>query len=280
MNIEKFGKGGVEQKIDLRNYRFETVVPTAGLLPSKFEIVFGGKIKNQDGSGSCVSQATSYYAEILNFKETGEWVSLSPKFLYSQCHLNPMGSYVKDNMILMKSKGICTEQDLSSYENGNPPTEDFMIRKQDITAQAYDESTMYEAKDYYTWGSPTLDMYKQAIVNNNGCIIISWGNNQCWQNAEIDLPAYRQQMVWQHGILLIGYDDSKKCFKFINSWGTEWGDNGYGYLPYEYVTQGYVTNPFTMIDQSNQIYTLKKKIISLALNAIELLKQKINSYKK
>lgn len=29
-----------------------------------------------------------------------------------------------------------------------------------------------------------------------------------------------------HAICLIGYDDSKGAFKFINSWGTDWGLNG------------------------------------------------------
>jgi hypothetical protein len=31
----------------------------------------------------------------------------------------------------------------------------------------------------------------------------------------------------------IGYDDSTAHFKFVNSWGADWGDNGFGYLPYE-----------------------------------------------
>lgn len=38
-----------------------------------------------------------------------------------------------------------------------------------------------------------------------------------------------------HAILICGYDDSKQRFKFQNSWGSNWGDNGHGYLPYSYV---------------------------------------------
>ncbi|MBQ8107676.1 MAG: InlB B-repeat-containing protein, partial [Ruminococcus sp.] len=36
----------------------------------------------------------------------------------------------------------------------------------------------------------------------------------------------------RHALCLIGYDDSLQAFKFINSWGTDWGLNGYGYISY------------------------------------------------
>jgi C1A family cysteine protease len=38
-----------------------------------------------------------------------------------------------------------------------------------------------------------------------------------------------------HAILLVGFTDSNKLFKFQNSWGKNWGDFGYGYIPYDYV---------------------------------------------
>jgi GNAT superfamily N-acetyltransferase len=39
--------------------------------------------------------------------------------------------------------------------------------------------------------------------------------------------------VGSHTVLLIGYDDLKAEFKFQNSWGVNWGDRGFGYIPYE-----------------------------------------------
>ena len=32
-----------------------------------------------------------------------------------------------------------------------------------------------------------------------------------------------------------------------NSWGTAWGDNGYDYLPYEYVLKGIATDWWTLL---------------------------------
>lgn len=283
MDIQEFGKGALTQPVALKDFRLEAI-PTAVVLPKNFEIVYGGRIKNQNGSGSCVAQACAYYAEVLNFKETKQWVNLSPKFVYSQTHQNPTGSYIKDAMGCIRSKGICEEIYLPSYDNGNPPSDAFMQRREDITADAYENAFTYIAKSYVTWDNTKLEKYKRAIIEGSGCVVASWGNNYCWgigmTNGMVLLPAYRSQMVWQHGIYLIGYNDEKKEFKFINSWGLDWGFSGYGYLPYEYVTQGYVSNPMTMIDMSNQVYSIKKQLVGLMLNVIELLKEKIANYKR
>lgn len=31
----------------------------------------------------------------------------------------------------------------------------------------------------------------------------------------------------------MGYDDAKSRFKFMKSWGADWGDDGFGYLTYD-----------------------------------------------
>ena len=35
-----------------------------------------------------------------------------------------------------------------------------------------------------------------------------------------------------HAILIVGYDDNYNAFKFINSWGQNWGNGGYGWISY------------------------------------------------
>jgi C1A family cysteine protease len=38
-----------------------------------------------------------------------------------------------------------------------------------------------------------------------------------------------------HAVLVVGYDDKKKRFRFQNSWGTDWGARGFGYFTYDYM---------------------------------------------
>lgn len=39
--------------------------------------------------------------------------------------------------------------------------------------------------------------------------------------------------VWgNHFVAFVGYDEVTKKFKYINSWGDQWGENGFGYMDY------------------------------------------------
>ncbi|MBL7766454.1 MAG: C39 family peptidase [Chitinophagaceae bacterium] len=36
-----------------------------------------------------------------------------------------------------------------------------------------------------------------------------------------------------HAMVVIGYDEGKQAFELLNSWGTKWGNDGYGWIKYE-----------------------------------------------
>lgn len=40
----------------------------------------------------------------------------------------------------------------------------------------------------------------------------------------------------KHAVLIMGYNDSTSAFLIKNSHGPDWGDGGYAWLPYDYVT--------------------------------------------
>ena len=60
----------------------------------------------------------------------------------------------------------------------------------------------------------------------------------------IQMPRAKEQVLGGHAIVIVGYDDEQKRVKFVNSWGAGWGDHGFGYLPYDYVTK-YMSDAWT-----------------------------------
>ena len=54
-------------------------------------------------------------------------------------------------------------------------------------------------------------------------------------NGVVPYPANPDEIYGGHALCVIGYDDSKQRVMFKNSWGEEWGNYGYGSVPYQYI---------------------------------------------
>jgi C1A family cysteine protease len=60
----------------------------------------------------------------------------------------------------------------------------------------------------------------------------------------VPLPTRRDPMVGGHAVLAVGYEHAQRRFIFRNSWGSTWGDRGYGYLPYAFIASPSLTWDF------------------------------------
>jgi C1A family cysteine protease len=51
----------------------------------------------------------------------------------------------------------------------------------------------------------------------------------------IPMPGPTEQKDGGHAMLIVGYNNADRTFLVRNSWGTEWGQQGYGTMPYDYI---------------------------------------------
>jgi C1A family cysteine protease len=51
----------------------------------------------------------------------------------------------------------------------------------------------------------------------------------------LQMPGPTDSLIGGHALVIVGFDDAKKLYKIRNSWGTNWGLNGYFYAPYAYI---------------------------------------------
>ena len=82
---------------------------------------------------------------------------------------------------------------------------------------------------------------------------------QAAEDGCIPFPGERDRTVGGHAVLAVGYDDglevtnqvggetTKGAVLIRNSWGSDWGEKGYGWLPYEYVQQGLAADWWSLL---------------------------------
>lgn len=67
------------------------------------------------------------------------------------------------------------------------------------------------------------------------------------QSGVVPLPKLDEKVIGGHAVMAVGYDDSRNVLIARNSWGHAWGDQGYFYLPYEYLIERGLARDFWTI---------------------------------
>lgn len=76
------------------------------------------------------------------------------------------------------------------------------------------------------------------------------------QSAEIPFPTAADAILGGQAVTAVGYDDrlrirsDKGALLVRNSWGENWGDRGYGWLPYSYVNERLAVDFWTLLKPS------------------------------
>lgn len=232
------GTGAIRDVYDPRDYQWSEIAH--GSTPFNWVKGFDieekvGKLlpKDQNGSSSCGGQAWSMYSAVLEALATGTLEERSAKFIYAQTAVPGGGSAGRTNCELCKKSGVCIEPLCPSYENGNPPSESFMTRKEDIT-----EGALWDAKKNkersYAFVNSDIDEIAQAVEINGGCVIgISGENNGTWLTPFPKPPLHEG---WRHWVYVgkAKIINGKKMLGLINSWGEDCGEDGWQWVGEDY----------------------------------------------
>ena len=200
------------------------------------------EIGDQGHQHSCVAWATAYaFKGFAEKKENGSNLKFSPSFVYNQINNGKdQGSFFEDALRVLSQQGASPWDDMPYIES-------------DYTTQP-SETVKQKAKPYciFQWRRiNTADMKEVKMFLNAGFPIIIGANvDEGFQagkrNGSDDYvwKSYSGKDLGGHAMLVVGFDDSKNAFKVMNSWGRNWGNNGYGWIDYQFfekaVTAGYI----------------------------------------
>jgi len=233
---------------DLRDHIFYSAsYKKAEQLPTKVDLQDKcSPIVDQGELGSCTANAIASGLREYLLKNKATWIALSRLFLYwEERNLEgtvneDSGAEIRDGMKVLNKIGVCPEidwpYDISTFTN--TPTDKMVA-----------DAIPYKIVEYHRITS--LEKLKAALAEGLPVVIgievyESFESNAVSKTGIVPLPnTSTEKYLGGHAVLVVGYDDDKKQMIVRNSWGTDWGDKGYFYLPYDYYSKGYVSDCWT-----------------------------------
>lgn len=228
--------------------------------PSSVDLrAFCSPIEDQQNLGSCTAHAGVGMVEYFERRAYGKHLDASRLFLYKVTRqlagiAGDDGAYLRDTMKALVLFGVPPEK-YWTYDTAR--------FNEDPSPFCFAYAQSYQAIDYYRLdpaNTPTSEVLQRlkaslaaGLPSMFGFTVYSSIAEAGSQHGEIPFPTNGDRFEGGHAVLAVGYDDkkvigaNKGALLIRNSWGTAWGDAGYGWLPYAYLEAGLATDFWTMV---------------------------------
>lgn len=219
-------------------------------LPIQLDLSKNMDLIYQQGSiGSCTAQALAWALRYKNRNFQASRLFLyyySRLFDYREGDNTPMiddGTTLIQGVNVLRQKGICPENKYPYrtwlYWMKPPASLNKIASRNRVLRYGIVQQNIDSMKAVLNQGMPFVFGF---------LVYSSFENRSVDQTGIIPMPnTSTERILGGHAVVAVGYDDDKRLIKFANSWGREWGENGYGYIPYDYVLNPRLTDDFWVI---------------------------------
>src|ERR1700691_1437280 len=234
MTNRKFGAVRDVHDVRDRMYRAPQLSPAIQQLVNLR--AWAGPIKDQGEEGSCTGHAFSSGREWIARKYEKTSPILSPQCLYAE-ELLASGSFPNDDGAMRRTgcqalaaKGCC-EASLYPYVEGEitVPTPE-----QAQNALNYRTGAYHRIGSLADFLSCTADPTPWPVMVGF-MVYDSFMSQQVSDTGIMPMPQPGEQRQGGHEVLCLGYDLPKQLALIQNSWGEDWGQKGYFWMPFEVI---------------------------------------------
>jgi len=234
----KYKTGLAGDLVDQRDYDVESLLGGAQEgLPSSVDLSGVADVKNQGSCGSCTAHAATICHEILNNKDNKEKIELDAQYLFKTYQV-PTGAACDHGDYLVNAvKQIVAHGSMSIWGK---------VYKTNGFARIYDKRPN-ALKTYLAKGFPI--MFGMNVMTNDSIATGTTALQAIWDSKTGKWK--HNPTSGGHAICIVGYNDETQEFKIQNSWGSNYGDNGFVYVPYDKMTRYVYNSTYVIYDEKD-----------------------------
>ena len=227
-------------------------------LPDSYDLSpFMPPVRSQGTQGSCVGWATAYYLKSYQekiqhgFEYNSFRKVMSPAYIYNQIKVSSdcsLGSCIESALYELKTQGVCSWESFPYNDNNctilpNNSQKSEASNNKILQGYKFDNETIINNISY-----SQEEIFKDLLYQKIPIIIAM----DLDQNFSIATPRNQDniyiyqnydptQFKGKHAMLIVGYNNNLNAFKVVNSWGSQWGNNGYCWISYNFFKK--ITDP-------------------------------------
>jgi C1A family cysteine protease len=224
-------------------------------VPAKIDLrAYCSPVEDQGAIGSCTANAVVGLVEYFERRAYGKYIDASRLFLYKATRdllhwTGDTGAYLRSTIGALALFGVPPEEywpyKIAAFDT--EPSAFCFAFAQDYRAISY-----FRLDDNSTTPPGLLTKIKAGLAAGMPCVFgftVYSSIAQAAKTGRVPYPGKGEKVLGGHAMLVVGYDDnmtitntnsggtSKGALLIRNSWGPSWGNHGYGFLPYDYVTR-------------------------------------------
>jgi hypothetical protein len=167
--------------------------------------------------------ARSYYAATVEGRNVRKWDNVpSPSYIYNS---------IRDPQDCASGSEI--PQALSLLFKGSLSVDEFDAECRIPTAAERARATDFKIKNWFAVDPKRIDDVKGQLALGNPVIFGMQVGKKFEEHRGKGIYKGESKTESGHAMTVIGYDDRRQAFRIINSWGTLWGDKGFGWIDYD-----------------------------------------------